>query len=181
MLFKPLPLAGAFLIDLERREDDRGFFARFYCENEFAAHGLETRWVQMNTSLSRQTGTIRGLHLQKPPKAEAKVVRCLRGAIWDVIVDLREGSPTFAKWYATELNEDNRSMLYIPKGCAHGFQTLQQNSELLYLHSEFYSPEYEGGLKFDDPDIAISWPLHVTELSARDQNLPLLKEWIAPI
>ena len=170
MIFTPLSLSGAYLIDLEKREDERGFFARCFCEKEFAAHGLETHWVQMNTSLSVQKGTLRGLHFQRPPKAEVKVVRCLRGAILDVLVDLRQGSPTFGKWFGAELDMDNRRMLYVPKGFAHGFQTLQPNTELFYLHSECYSPEHEGRLRYDDPVVAIDWPLPVSELSLLDQN-----------
>ena len=134
MKFISLTLAGAYLIDLEKREDNRGFFARCFCEKEFSTQGLEIRWVQMNTSLTRQSGSIRGLHFQYPPKAELKLVRCLQGAIWDVIVDIRLNSPTFGHWYGAELNERNRRMLYVPKGFAHGFQTLGSDVEMLYFH-----------------------------------------------
>ena len=180
MIFKPLALGGAFLIDLEKREDSRGFFSRYFCEKEYSAHGLETRWVQMNTSLTRQPGSVRGLHFQRPPKAEAKVVRCLTGAIWDVLVDLRMGSPSFGKWLGFELNDDNRTMLYIPKGFAHGFQTLKPDTELLYLHTESYSPEHEGGLKYDDPTVGVNWPLPVGDLSPRDLVHPNLHQ-LTPI
>ena len=174
MNFSSLPLAGAYLIDLEKREDDRGFFARCFCEKEFSTQGLEICWVQMNTSLTRQPSSIRGLHFQCPPKAELKLVRCLRGAIWDVIVDIRSNSPTFGQWYGTKLSDRNRSMLYVPKGFAHGFQTLEPNVEMLYFHSEFHSPEHEGGLRYDDPGLAIDWPLPVSKICQRDQRLPLL-------
>ena len=176
MNLSSLPLADAYLIDLEKREDNRGFFARYFCEKEFAAQGLESRWVQMNTSLTRQPSSIRGLHFQCSPKAELKLVRCLRGAIWDVIVDIRSNSPTFGQWYGTKLSDRNRSMLYVPKGFAHGFQTLEPNVEMLYFHSEFHSPEHEGGLRFDDPGLAIDWPLPVSNICQRDQRLPLLSE-----
>jgi dTDP-4-dehydrorhamnose 3,5-epimerase len=180
MIFTPLALAGAYLLDLEKREDARGFFARAFCEQEFAEHGLNGHWTQMNTSLSRQIGTVRGMHFQKPPMAEVKMVRCLRGAIFDVIVDLRLGSATFGKWAGRELTMDNRSMLYIPQGFAHGFQTLSPDCELLYFHSQTYSAAHEGGLRHDDPEVGVEWPLAVTELSARDASLPVLSE-IEPI
>lgn len=174
MIFKPLALGGAFLIDLEKREDSRGFFSRYFCEKEYSSHDLETRWVQMNTSLTRQPGSVRGLHFQRPPKAEAKVVRCLSGAIWDVLVDLRMGSPSFGKWLGFELNDDNRTMLYIPKGFAHGFQTLTDNCEMLYFHTATYQAGVEGGLNALDFRLAIKWPLGVTILSNRDRSHPML-------
>ena len=180
MRITELPLKGAYTIDLEIQEDNRGFFARFYCKEEFEKKGLCTNWVQINTSLSRNKGTFRGLHYQYPPMAEAKIVRCLRGAIWDVIVDLRANSPTYGKWYGKNLNEENRTMIYIPKGFAHGFQTLTDNVEQLYLHSEFYNLEHEGGLRHDDPALKIPYPLPVSEISEKDQNLPLLAE-VEPI
>ena len=174
MIFKSLALGGAFLIDLEKREDSRGFFSRYFCEKEYSAHGLETRWVQMNTSLTRQPGSLRGLHFQRPPKAEAKVVRCLSGAIWDVLVDLRMGSPSFGKWLGFELNDENRTMLYIPKGFAHGFQTLTDDCEMLYFHTATYQAGAEGGLNALDFRLAIKWPLGVTILSDRDRSHPML-------
>ena len=147
-----------------------------FCKHEFSGHGLETDWVQMNNTLSRDIGTLRGMHFQYPPKAEAKIIRCLRGAVWDVIVDLREGSPTLGKWFGVEINDINRTMVYVPKGFAHGFQTLQANSELLYWHSEYYDAEEEGGLHYDDPDVGIDWPMSVSQLSVRDSKHPQLKE-----
>jgi len=180
MKFTPLTLSGAFLVDLEKREDKRGFFARYFCEKEFSTHGLETRWPQMNVSYTQEAGSVRGLHFQRNPKAESKVVRCISGAIFDVLVDLRVGSPSFGKWLGFELNEVNRTMVYIPKGFAHGFQTLLPNSELLYMHSEIYNPECEGGVKFDDPILNIVWPMPIADISARDLNHPNLTQ-VAPI
>lgn len=180
MIFTPLPLAGAFRIDLDRREDARGFFARLFSAEEFAAHGLTTTWLHFNTSFSRAEGTLRGLHFQRPPMAEVKMVRCLKGAIFDVMVDLRAGSPSFGQWTALELSAENRCMAYIPEGFAHGFQTLSPNSELLYFHSQIYSPAHEGGLRHDDPHLAIPWPRPVADLSPRDAAHPGL-DMLEPI
>lgn len=168
MRFTSLPLPGAWRVDLDKRSDSRGFFARLFCASEFAEHGLATSWTQCNTSFSRLAGTVRGLHFQRPPMAEAKLVRCLKGAIYDVLVDLRAGSPTYGHWTTLELTQDNRAMAYVPPGFAHGFQTLTDNTELLYFHSQVYSPQHEGGLLFNDPDMAIAWPLAVVDLSPRD-------------
>ncbi|WP_299669702.1 dTDP-4-dehydrorhamnose 3,5-epimerase [uncultured Ruegeria sp.] len=180
MRFDPLPILGAWRISLERKGDARGFFARLFCADEFAAHGLDTDWVQMNTSFSAQSGTLRGFHFQRPPAAETKLVRCLQGAIFDVIVDLRTGSPGFGKWYGLELTAENRDMLYIPKGIAHGFQTLVPDTELLYFHSARYNPDHERGLRYDDPHLAIPWPRSVSELSTRDAAHPDLTQ-VEPI
>ena len=174
MIFKQLPLQGAWRIDLEKNEDSRGFFARLFCADEFKAHGLSAQWVQCNMSLSAKAGTVRGMHFQRPPVAENKTLRCLRGGVYDVIVDLRAGSPSFGKWASLELSAENRAMVYIPKGFAHGFQTLEDNTELLYFHSERYSKAHEGGVRFDDPDLAIPWPLIPTDISDRDQSHPSL-------
>jgi dTDP-4-dehydrorhamnose 3,5-epimerase len=176
MIFTPLPLAGAFRIDLDRREDARGFFARLFCAEEFADHGLTTTWLQCNTSFSQAEGTLRGLHFQRPPMSEAKMVRCLKGAIFDVIVDLRPGSPSFGQWTALELTAENRSMAYVPEGFAHGFQVLEKESELLYLHSEQYSPQQEDGLSPLDPRLSIPWPLPIAEMSDRDRGFPILTD-----
>jgi dTDP-4-dehydrorhamnose 3,5-epimerase len=178
--FTELPLKGAYTIDLDKREDDRGFFARYWCKNEFAKFGLDTNIVQINNSLSKTKGTIRGLHFQRPPKAETKIIRCFKGSIWDVIIDIRLDSPTYGEWYGYELNEENRTMMYVPKGFAHGFQTLVDDVELLYLHSEFYSKNNEAGLFYNDEDIAIDWPLSVTEITSRDKSHPKLRD-IEPI
>ncbi len=176
MIFSPLSLAGAFRIDLDPRGDDRGFFARLFCADEFAAHGLATRWAQMNTSFSRTSGTLRGMHFQRPPAAEAKLVRCLAGAMFDVLVDLRAASPSFGHWVAVELTAQNRSMVYVPEGVAHGFQTLADDTEVLYCHSVPYAQKHEGGLRFDDPSVGIAWPLPPFGLSSRDITHPYLSE-----
>jgi dTDP-4-dehydrorhamnose 3,5-epimerase len=173
MIFTPLPLNDAFLIDLEKREDERGFFARYYCEKEFATHGLNTKWVQLNNSLSVTKGTARGLHFQYPPHAEVKLVRCLAGSIWDVIVDIRKNSPSFGKWFGIELNAENRTMMYVPKGFAHGFVSLADNSEILYMVSSEYSKESEGTLKWNDPFHGIKWPIEPVVISEKDQNADL--------
>jgi dTDP-4-dehydrorhamnose 3,5-epimerase len=176
MIFNELPLKGAYTIDLEKREDGRGFFARFFCSEEFENQRLNINVIQMNTTLSKERGTVRGLHFQRPPKEEIKIVRCISGSIWDVIVDIRKSSPTYGKWYAAELNDNNRTMMYVPKGFAHGFQTLADNVELLYLHSEFYSKKNEGGLLYADKTVNIDWPLPVSDISERDKVHPMLSE-----
>jgi len=168
MIFTATPLAGAFVIDLEKREDERGFFARMFCEREFAQAGLVTHFVQMNNSLAVQKGTLRGMHYQLPPKAETKAVRCVRGALLDVIIDLRRESPTFLRHTSVELTADNRRMFYVPKGFAHGFITLEPNTEAMYLVDEFYAPEQERGIRWDDPKFGIAWPLAPTVLSPKD-------------
>lgn len=172
MKFNPTPLAGACTIELEKRGDDRGFFARFFCENEFAAAGLESRFVQINNSLTGKRGTLRGMHFQLPPAAEVKVVRCIRGSLFDVIVDLRPDSPTFKRWFGAELSAENRTMMYVPRGFAHGFVTLSDDTEALYLVSAFYSPENERGLRYNDPAIGIEWPIAPTETSEKDVKWP---------
>ena len=176
MIFNELPLQSAYTIDLDKREDERGYFARLFCLEEFKNQGLDISIVQMNTTLSKKSGTIRGLHFQRPPKMETKIVRCIRGSIWDVLVDIRESSPTYGKWYGAELNDNNRTMMYVPKGFAHGFQTLADNVELLYLHSEFYSKKNEGGLLYADKTVNIDWPLPVSDISERDKVHPMLSE-----
>ena len=174
MLFQETPLVGAYVIELEKRGDDRGFFARAFCETEFRNAGLVDRMVQINNSLTAKAGTLRGMHYQLPPKAEVKVVRCIRGALWDCIVDLRPTSPTFRKWFGIELTAENRKALYVPRGFAHGFVTLSDDTEAFYLVSEFYSPENERGLRYDDPAIGIEWPRPPAETSAKDAGWPAL-------
>ncbi len=173
MKFNPTPVVGAYTIDIERKGDDRGFFARFFCMDEFASAGVESVFQQINTSLSIPKGTLRGLHYQLPPAAEVKVVRCISGSLWDVIVDLRPDSPSFGKWFGAELNEDNRTMIYAPRGCAHGFITLSDNAEALYLVSDKYDPNLERGLRFDDAWHGINWPAAPCEVSAKDRRWPL--------
>jgi dTDP-4-dehydrorhamnose 3,5-epimerase len=170
MIFTETSLAGAWTIDLDRRGDDRGFFARAFCEKEFGEHGLATRFVQVNDSLSARKGTLRGMHYQLAPRAETKVVRCIRGALWDAVVDLRPASPTFGRTFGAELSAENRRMLYVPKGCAHGFITLADDTEAFYFVDEFYGPDQERGIRWNDPKFAIQWPIVPTVLSDKDRG-----------
>ena len=172
MNFKETPLKGAYVIELEKREDERGFFARYYCGREYAEHGLSTPFVQINNSLAVEKATLRGMHYQLQPKAETKVIRCIRGALWDCIIDLRADSNTFCKHFAIELTSDNRTMLYVPNGFGHGFITLTDNTEALYLVDEFYAPELERGIRYDDPKFKIEWPLLPTVVSDKDRQHP---------
>lgn len=172
MIFQPLEIPGAYLINVERRGDERGWFARAWCEKEFAEQGLDERMAQVNVSHNLSSGTIRGMHYQLPPFAEAKTVSCTRGAIFDVLVDLRSDSGTYLQWKGFELSAENRTMLHIPQGCAHGFQSLTDDAELLYFMSEFYSPESSRDVRFDDPAISIQWPLPATNLSPADRAWP---------
>lgn len=172
MRIEPAPLDGAATIELDLRGDERGFFARMFCEKEFAAAGLETRFVQANNSSNAQRGTLRGLHYQLPPDTEVKLVRCIRGALWDVIVDVRPGSPSFGRWFGAELTAQNRRMMYVPRGFAHGFITLTDDSELIYFVSAFYEPKQERGLRWNDPKIAIDWPIAPSVISDKDANWP---------
>lgn len=167
-------IAGLHVVHAERRTDTRGWFYRAFCEQELDAVFHGRRIVQANISQTAAVGAIRGLHYQKPPHAEMKLIRCLRGRVWDVAVDLRRGSPTFLKWHAETLSAEEANMTVIPEGCAHGFQVLEPDSELLYLHTAAYVPSAEGGLRYDDNTLAIAWPLKITELSPRDAGLPRL-------
>lgn len=170
MKFTETPLPGAYLIELEKRGDDRGFFARAFCENEFAGQKLSNRFVQVNNSLSAQKGTLRGMHYQLSPKAETKLVRCIRGALHDVILDLRKDSPTFGQSFGADLTAENRRMMYVPKGFAHGFITLEDNTEAFYFVDEFYAPDRERGVRFNDPKFNIQWPTKPIVLSEKDMN-----------
>jgi dTDP-4-dehydrorhamnose 3,5-epimerase len=171
--FTETELAGAFVIDLEPVEDARGFFGRAWSEQEFAERGLETRIVQCNLSFNERRGTLRGMHLQRPPHAEVKTIRCIRGRLYDVIIDLRHDSPTFRRWTGVELSADNRRMLYIPHGFAHGLQTLEDDTETFYLVSEAYEPAAEDGVRWDDPAFGIEWPLgRPTAISDKDASWP---------
>jgi dTDP-4-dehydrorhamnose 3,5-epimerase len=170
MIFRETSIEGVHLIELERREDDRGFFARVFCEEEFRQHGLSTRFVQVNDSLAATRGTLRGMHYQLAPKAETKLVRCIRGALHDVVIDLREGSPSFGASFAAELSAENRRMMYVPKGFAHGFITLEPDSEAIYFSDEFYAPELERIIRWDDPRFAVDWPLEPVVLSHKDRS-----------
>jgi dTDP-4-dehydrorhamnose 3,5-epimerase len=175
MVFTETALQGAFIIEPELIEDDRGFFACLWRKEEFSRHGLNERVVQANISFNKQRGTLRGLHFQIEPNQEAKLVRCTAGAIYDVVADLRENSPTFRHWIGIELTSRNRLMLYVPEGFAHGFQTLEDDTEIAYQLSEYYHPESARGLRWDDPALSIKWPLPVTVLSERDREHPLLQ------
>jgi dTDP-4-dehydrorhamnose 3,5-epimerase len=176
MIFTQTELENAFVIDLEQRGDERGFFARAWDENEFRDHGLNPRLVQCNVSFNHRAGTLRGMHFQHAPHAEAKLVRCTRGAIYDVIVDLRPDSATFKRWIGVELTEENRRMLYVPEGFAHGFQTLADGTETFYQVSEFYAPGAEGGVRYDDPAFGIEWPREVTVISPKDAAWDAFRE-----
>lgn len=170
MIFNETPLKGAFVIDLEKRGDDRGFFARAFCEKEFGTHQLVTKFVQVNNSLSAQRGTLRGMHYQLGAKAETKLVRCIRGGLLDVLLDLRKDSPTFGQSYSAELTAENRRMMYVPKGFGHGFVTLADNTEAFYFVDEFYAPEAERGVRWNDPKFAIKWPMEPVVLSDKDRS-----------
>lgn len=172
MKFNAATVEGGFTIDLDKREDDRGFFARYFCEDEFAAAGLEARYVQINDSYNHKKGTLRGLHYQLPPSGEVKVVRCIRGALFDVMVDMRPKSPTFKQWFGAKLTAENRRMMYVPRGFAHGFITLEDDTEALYLASASYDPIAERGLRFNDPSIGIEWPVDPVEMSEKDLSWP---------
>lgn len=172
MIFLPTNLRGACIIDPQRLEDDRGFFARTFCREEFAAHGLKADFAQCNISFNVRKGTLRGMHYQDKPHEEAKLVRCTRGSIFDVIVDIRKESATYRQWISTKLTADDRRMLYIPEGFAHGFQTLEDGSEVFYQMSEMYRPECARGIRWNDPVIDIAWPLPNPIISARDAGYP---------
>jgi dTDP-4-dehydrorhamnose 3,5-epimerase len=168
VIFTETALPGAYVIDLARHEDERGFFARGFCQHEFAEHGLKPTIAQANVAFNKVAGTLRGMHFQYPPKPETKVVRATRGAIVDIIVDLRPESPTFLQSESVELNEDNGRALYVPERFAHGYQTLVDGTETSYYVGEFYAPEAEGGLAYDDPRLGLEWPLPVTVISEKD-------------
>lgn len=176
MIFTETPLSGAFIVDLETREDDRGFFARMFCQHEFEDHGLEPVIAQANVAFSRRRGTLRGMHFQYPPTAETKYVRCTRGAVIDIIVDLRPESPTYLEHTSVELTEDNRRGIYIPRRFAHGYQVLTDDTETTYMVGEFYSPGDEGGLAYNDPRLGLSWPLPVADISDKDARWRPLDE-----
>ena len=176
MNFHPTFLEGIYEIDLEPRGDSRGWFSRFYCKREFEIINHTKDWVQMNHSFTEKKGTVRGMHFQIPPHDEIKLVRCIAGAVWDVVVDIRAASPTFLKWYGTEISAQNKKMIYIPEGFAHGFQTLADNCELIYAHTKYYHPEAEGGLNFRDPTLKIEWPLSITHISDRDSEHTFLNK-----
>ena len=172
MIFTETTIKGSYIIDLDLLEDERGFFARTFCSREFAAHGLKPEVIQCNLSLNHKRGAVRGLHFQLPPVAETKLVRVLRGAINDVVVDLRPDSPTYMNHLEVELTAENRRALYVPEMCAHGYQTLTDNVEILYQMGAPYAPEFARGVRYDDPAFGIDWPLPVTDISERDLSWP---------
>ena len=174
MNFVPTPIDGAFALQHDVRSDDRGRFKRQYCERAFAAAGLKTRWVQANHSVTLGRGSVRGMHFQRPPAAEAKLVSCPVGRVFDVAVDLRAGSPTFLTWTAVEIDET--TSFYIPEGCAHGFQALSDEVHLIYQHSTYYDPSAEAGVRFDDPAVAVQWPLAIGTVSDRDRSFALIDD-----
>jgi dTDP-4-dehydrorhamnose 3,5-epimerase len=173
MLFTPTNLKGVFIITPEKREDHRGFFARAWCKKEFETHGLNTDLVQVNVGFSKKQGTLRGMHFQTEPYEECKLVRCTMGEIVDVVIDLRPDSPTHKQWISVELSADNRTMLYVPEGFAHGYLTLVDNTEVAYQTSQFYEPGHAKGVRFDDPAFGITWPRTVDVISEADRNWPL--------
>ena len=172
MTFRETPLKGVWLVELEKRGDERGFFARQFCTEEFKAHGLDFSLVQANTSQSARRGTLRGMHFQVGSAAETKLVRCVRGSVWDCVLDLRPDSESFGAWFGAELSEENRTMMIVPKGCAHGFLTLVDDSEVLYLVDSPYSPKQERGVRWNDPRFQIDWPFSPEVLSERDSQHP---------
>ena len=172
MKFTQTKLNGAYIIDIEKREDERGFFARTFCANEFSEVNLENKFVQANMSFNYKKGTLRGMHFQKAPFGEDKLVRCTKGSLYDVIIDLRKDSPTFKQWVGVELTEENRRSLFVPKGFAHGFITLEDNTEINYLVSQFYTPSADSGVRYNDPVFGIEWPIEITSVSEKDANHP---------
>lgn len=176
MIFTETKLKGAFIIDLDRKTDERGFFARTFCQHEFREHGLRSMTAQTNVALNTKKGTLRGMHFQYPPAAETKLVRCTRGALLDIIVDLRPESPTYLDHICVELNEDNMRALYVPERFAHGFQALRDNTVTSYQMGEFYKPDTESGFRYDDPLLGLAWPLPVSVVSPKDLALRSLGE-----
>ena len=174
MRFTAMPLSGAYLIQLEPRIDARGTFSRAFCAREFAAQGLTESFVQANLSTNLRAGIVRGLHFQNAPHGEAKLVQCVKGSVYDVIVDIRRESATYLRWTGVELSDSNGLMIYVPAGFAHGYQTLDDGANVLYLVSEFYTPEAEGGLRYNDRKLAIKWPVAVSDVSEKDSRWPLL-------
>ena len=172
--FSETEVAGAYVVEIEPIADERGYFARSWCTREFGERGLATTFVQQNVGLSKASGTMRGLHFQLPPHAEVKLARCTAGAVWDVAVDLRDGSPTYRSWTGVELRATQGTMLYVPEGCAHGYVTLTDDAEVTYLTSTFYAPEAAAGVRFDDPALGIRWPVEIKLASENDRSWPLL-------
>lgn len=178
LIFTETELKGAFIIEVEKINDERGFFARTWDKEKFEKHNLNSNIVQCSISINKKKGTIRGMHYQVKPYEESKIVRCTKGKIFDVIIDLRKKSSTFKKWISVEISENNHKMIYIPKGFAHGFQTLEDNTEIFYQISEFYNKDASSGIKCNDPELSIKWPLEITMVSEKDKNFPYLENVI---
>ena len=178
MIFTETDLKDVLIIEPEKLEDDRGFFSRVWDKKIFEQKDLETNWIQSSISFNKIKGTLRGMHFQKKPHEEIKMIRCTKGKIYDVIVDLRTTSQTFKKWISVELNDQNHKILYIPKGFAHGFQTLEDDTEIFYQISEYYHKDFASGIKWDEPHLSIKWPLRISTISERDKNLPYLRSLI---
>lgn len=176
MIFTETKLKGAYLIDINKIKDNRGFFGRSWCREEMEAHGLNGNVVQSNTSFNKLKGTLRGMHFQKSPYEETKLVRCTKGSVYDVIIDLRKDSSTFKNWFGIILSENDHRMIYVPENFAHGYLSLENNSEVTYLVTQFYTPNSEGGLRWNDPEIGIDWPQQINVISDRDRNQPLFSE-----
>ncbi len=174
MDFVETKLHGSFVIHPKLLQDDRGGFSRIFCKDEFKKISHQKEFVQFNHSFNVRKGTVRGMHYQEPPHSEIKLIRCIKGSVYDVIIDIRKSSSTFLQWFGVELSAENRNMIYVPEGFAHGFQTLEENSELLYHHTGFYEPTAERGIRFNDPELKINWPIEVTSISQKDENYPLL-------
>lgn len=170
LIFEPTPINDAYIVSLNPFKDERGWFGRVFCNEEFSKIGHTKQWVQINHSFTVKKGALRGMHFQRSPYTEIKLVRCIAGEIFDVIIDLRENSNTFLKWFGVHLSAQNKKMLYIPQGFAHGFQTMKENTELIYHHSEFYNSDFEDGIKYDEPLVGIKWPMKIQEISLRDMN-----------
>jgi dTDP-4-dehydrorhamnose 3,5-epimerase len=174
MKYTEIHLKGAYIIELEPFRDSRGLFARTFCKKEFKKIGHHKEFVQFNHSATTHKGTIRGMHYQVPPGAEIKLIRCVSGSVYDIIIDVRHKSPTFLSYFGVELNEENMKMIYVPEGFAHGFQTLENNAQLIYHHTQFYNPEYERGIRYNDPAVGIEWPLEAVNVTEKDKNYPLI-------
>jgi len=174
MKFHSTPLNGAYIIEMEPRGDQRGLFARTFCKREFEAIGHHKEFVQFNHSETRHNGTLRGMHYQVSPSCEIKLLRCIRGRVFDIIIDLRANSSTYMKWYGRELSEENKLSMYVPEGFAHGFQTLEDDCQLIYHHTQYYNPTAERGLRYNDPALAIQWPQPPTIMTEKDNNYPLI-------
>lgn len=180
MIFKRTPLPDAYLIQVERREDERGYFGRFFCSRELKQHGIDFNIAQSNISYNKKKGTLRGMHLQLAPNEEAKLVHCVSGSIYDVIIDMRENSPTYCQWFGTELSAENGIMIYIPKGFAHGFITLANDTRILYQMSQFYAPGAEKAFRWNDPFFNIQWPIEPQVMSDKDTEHPMFQPAVLP-